>query len=107
MYSGVSLKCRPQHGCRRWQPLIAQVPAGKSEEIPQLHGGVQLSKIADKNNHTWDVNLLKSHSSGIFLGNMHLHGLIQFPKYNEFHAWHLLSIRVGVRWINFIFEVPQ
>ena len=31
--------------------LIAQIPAGKSKTIPPLHGGLQLSKIAKKNNH--------------------------------------------------------
>ena len=41
----LSLKCHQQHGGWRWQPLISQVPAGKSKAIPPLHGGLQLSKI--------------------------------------------------------------
>ena len=32
-----SLKCCPHNGGRWWQPLIAQVPAGKSKTIPTLH----------------------------------------------------------------------
>ena len=47
----LSLKCRPQHGGWQWQPLIAQVPAGKSKAMLPLHGGLQLSKITKKNNH--------------------------------------------------------
>ena len=39
------LKCRPQHGGWRWQPLIAQVPAGKSKPFSPLHGGLKLSYI--------------------------------------------------------------
>ena len=34
-----------------WQPLIAQVLAGKSKAIPLLRGSLQLSKITKKNNH--------------------------------------------------------
>ena len=41
---------------------------------------------------TWDVILLHPHISGIFLANVHLHGLIQFLKYSQFHVWYLLSI---------------
>ena len=47
----LSLKCRPQHDGRRWQPLIPQVPTCKSNAIPPLHCGLQLSKITKKNNH--------------------------------------------------------
>ena len=47
----LSLKCRSQHCGWRWQPQIAQLPAGKSKAIPPLHGGLQLSKIIKKNNH--------------------------------------------------------
>ena len=45
------LKCCPQHSGRRWQPLIAQILAGKLKAIPPLHGSLQLSKITKKNNH--------------------------------------------------------
>ena len=38
------IKSRSQHGGWRWQPLISQVPAGKSKAIPSLQGGLQLSK---------------------------------------------------------------
>ena len=44
---------------------------------------------------TWDVGnvvLLHPHISDIFLCNVYLHGLIQFPKYNQLHTWYLLSI---------------
>ena len=33
--------------------------------------------------------LLHPYISGIFLRNVHLHGLIQFPKYSQFHTWYL------------------
>ena len=92
----LSLKCRPQHGGWWCQPLIAQVPAGKSKAIPPLHG-VQLSKLKKKIIAyliTWDVGnvVLHPHISGIFLGNVHLYRLIKFLKYSQFHAWYLLSI---------------
>ena len=45
------LKCRLQHSSQWWQPLIAQVPAGKLKATPPWHGGLQLSKITKKNNH--------------------------------------------------------
>ena len=43
---------------------------------------------------TWDIGkvVLHPHISGIFLGNLHLHDLIKFPKYSQFYAWFLLSI---------------
>ena len=44
---------------------------------------------------TWNVEnvvLLHPHISGIFLGNVHLHGLIQFLKDSQFHAGYLHSI---------------
>ena len=90
----LSLKCRPQHGSWWWQPLIAQVLAGKSKAITPVHGSLQLSKISKKNNHIpYNMRCWKCcPPSGIFLGNVHLHGLIQFPKYSQFHAWYLLSI---------------
>ena len=44
-------KCRLQHGGWRGQPLIVQVPAGKSKAIPLLYSGLQLSKITKINNH--------------------------------------------------------
>ena len=39
-----------------------------------------------------NVVLLKPHISGLFLGNVNLHGLIKFPKYSQFHAWYLIPI---------------
>ena len=45
------LKCCPKHDSWQGQPLIAQVLAGKSKAIPPLHGGLQLRKITNKNNH--------------------------------------------------------
>ena len=47
----LSHKCHLQNGSWRWQPLIAQVPAGKSKAILPLHVGSQLSKFTKKNNH--------------------------------------------------------
>ena len=47
----LSLKCCPQHGAWRWQPLIAQIPAGKSKATLPLHDGLQFSRITKKNNH--------------------------------------------------------
>ena len=79
-----SLKCRPQHGGWRWQPLIAQVPTGKLKAIPPLHGSLQLSKITKKNNHlSYNVRywkccpLLPTHFWNLFR-NVHLHGFINF-----------------------------
>ena len=42
---------------------------------------------------TWDGNvvLLRQHISGIFLGNVQLHALINPLKYSPFHTWYLLS----------------
>ena len=91
------LKCRPQYGSWRWQPLIAQIPAGKLKAIPPLHGSVQLSKITNKNNpvpynmRCWKCPPSSTHFWQL-LGNVHLHRLIQFPKYSKFYAWYLLSI---------------
>ena len=60
------LKCLPQHGGWRGQPLIAQVATGKSKAIPQLHGSLQLSKITKKNNHVpYNVRCWKCLSSFI------------------------------------------
>ena len=67
--------------------------ADKLKAIPLQHGGLQLSKITKKNNHSvGNVVFLHPHICGIFLGNMHLHGLIKFSKYNQLHTWYLLSI---------------
>ena len=33
-----------------------------------------------------------------FLGKVYLHGLIQFPKYSQFHAWYLLSFNSSNLW---------
>ena len=90
-------KYRPQHGGWQWHPLIDQVPAGKSKTIPPLHGGLQLSKITKKNSHIpynirWKCFPPSFKHFWHILGNVHLHGLIQFHKYSQFHAWYLLSI---------------
>ena len=45
------LKCCLKNNGWRWEPLIAQVPAGKSKAEPPLHVSLQLSKIIKKNNH--------------------------------------------------------
>ena len=42
--------------------------------------------------HVGNVSLLHPHISGIFVGNVHLHGLGQFPKYSQFQVWYLLSV---------------
>ena len=39
-----------------------------------------------------NVVLLHPHISVIFLRNVHIHALIQFPKYSQFHTDYLLSI---------------
>ena len=46
----LSFKSLPQHDSWRWHPLIAQVLAGKSKAMPQLHSSLQSSKNTKKNN---------------------------------------------------------
>ena len=92
-----SLRCCPQHGGWRWQPLITQVPASKSKADPccmVAYNWVKLQRKIITFLITWDVGkvVLHPHISGIILGNVHLHGLIKFPKYSQFYTWYLLSI---------------
>ena len=64
--------CRPQRGGWRWQPLNAQVPAGKSKAIPSLHGDLKFSKFTKKNNHSpynmrcWKCCLSSTHFWNLF-----------------------------------------
>ena len=39
-----------------------------------------------------NVALLHLHISAMFIGNVHLHGLIQFLQYSKFHALDFLTI---------------
>ena len=91
-------KCHLQHGSWQWQPLIAQVPAENRKHYPRCtvaYNWVKLQRKIIMYLITWDVGnfvLLHPHISGIFLENVHLHGLIKFLKYSQFHDWHLLPI---------------
>ena len=74
-------------------------PGQEIESNPLLHCGLQywvkLQRKIIIYLLTWDVGnvvLLHPHISGIFLGNVHLHELIQFPNYSQFHALYLSSI---------------
>ena len=68
---------------------------------------LQLSKITKKNNHvSYNMRCWKCPLSTHFwhfLGNVHLHVLIQFPKYGQFHASYLLSILLMCGFAVFIY----
>ena len=86
------------------QPLIAQVPTGKSRAIPSLHGGLQLSKITKKNK--WDVEnlfLLHPHISGIFKEMYIYTDWFNFRKNSQFDARYLLSILLMCASLRFLF----
>ena len=96
------LKCRTQHSGWRWHPLVAQVPAGKSNAIPPLHGSLQLSKITKKNNHVpynmrcWERPSSSTHFWHLFrkcaFTCINLISEIQsisslIPAFNSFNVW--------------------
>ena len=91
-YTMPFLECRPQH-CGWWWHLW---PANR-RQYPRCTVAcdwikLQIKIIVYLITYVGNVVLLHPYISGIFLGNVHFHELIQFPKYSEFHAWYLLSI---------------
>ena len=107
-----SLKCPSQH--IGWQPLIAQVPAGKLKATPPLHGGLQLSKISKKNNHVlYNMRCWKCPPSSTHF--WHLFRKCSFTWINSVSEIQSISRLLlnfnssnvwGIRCIHFIFQVP-